>query len=48
VYHPDYSHWTPYRGWHSHGHEHVVPHYLPGHFDGWHGDHIDLNPYFHD
>jgi hypothetical protein len=48
VYHHDYSHWTPHRGWHSHGHYHAVPHYVPGHFDRWHGDHIDLNPHFHD
>jgi hypothetical protein len=48
VYHHDYSHWTPYRGWHSHGHYHAVPHYVPGHFDRWHGDHIDLHPHFHD
>src|SRR5688572_9254323 len=33
YYHHDYSHWTPGRGWHSHGHYHTVPHYTPGHFD---------------
>jgi hypothetical protein len=32
VYHPTTLHWTPYRGWHTHGHYHVVPHYTPGHF----------------
>jgi hypothetical protein len=48
VYHPDYSHWTPYQGWHSHGHYHAVPHFVPGHIDRWHGNHIDVNPYFHD
>lgn len=25
VIHPEYSHWTPGRGWHTHGHLHV-PH----------------------
>jgi hypothetical protein len=25
VVHPEYFHWTPYRGWHTHGHIHV-PH----------------------
>jgi hypothetical protein len=48
VYHPEYSHWTPWRGWHTHGHYDRVPHYTPGHFDYHHGDHIDLNPHFHD
>jgi len=47
VYHHDYSHWTPRRGWHSHGHYDVVPHYVPGHFDTLHGRHIDLNPRYH-
>jgi hypothetical protein len=32
TYHADYLHWTPYRGWHTHGHYHVTPHYVPGHF----------------
>jgi hypothetical protein len=48
VYHPEYSHWTPYRGWHTHGHYDHVPHYVPGHFDRYHRDHIDVNPHFHD
>src|SRR5688572_161651 len=48
VYHHEYSHWTPHRGWHSHGHYDAVPHYVPGHFDRLHGNHIDLNPHFHD
>ena len=48
VYHHEYSHWTPGRGLHSHGHYDAVPHYVPGHFDRWHGNHIDLNPHFHD
>jgi hypothetical protein len=25
IVHPEYLHWTPYRGWHTHGHIHV-PH----------------------
>lgn len=25
IVHPEYSHWTPRRGWHTHGHIHV-PH----------------------
>lgn len=25
IYHPEYSHWTPDIGLHSHGHYHVVP-----------------------
>jgi hypothetical protein len=32
TYHPTHLHWTPYRGWHTHGHYHVTPHYTPGHF----------------
>jgi hypothetical protein len=47
VYHPTYSHWTPLRGWHTHGHYDYVPHYTPGHFDYWHGDHLHGNPYYH-
>jgi hypothetical protein len=27
VYHPTYLHWTPYQGWHTHGHYHTVPHF---------------------
>jgi hypothetical protein len=48
VYHPTRTHWTPGRGWHTHGHFDHVPHYTPGHFDHLHGNHIDLNPHFHD
>ncbi len=48
VYHPTRSHWTPGRGWHTHGHIDYVPHYVPGHFDHHHHNHIDLNPHFHD
>jgi hypothetical protein len=33
TYHPDYYHWTPSRGLHSHGHYDYTPHYTPGH---WH------------
>jgi hypothetical protein len=47
VYHPTYSHWTPSRGFHTHGHTHIVPHYTPGHFDYQHGNHIHGNPAFH-
>ncbi len=47
VYHPTSRHWTPYRGWHTHGHYDYVPHYVPGHFDRWHNGHIDLNPRYH-
>jgi hypothetical protein len=32
VYHPTHLHWTPNRGWHTHGHFDLVPHYTPGHF----------------
>jgi hypothetical protein len=32
VYHPTHLHWTPSRGWHTHGHVHTVPHFTPGHF----------------
>jgi hypothetical protein len=46
VYHPEYYHWTPGRGVHTHGHYDAVPHYVPGHFDRLHGNHIDVNPYF--
>jgi hypothetical protein len=47
VYHPDYSHWTPGRGVHTHGHYDVVPHYTPGHFDTRHRNHIHANPWYH-
>ena len=47
VYHPTTSHWTPWRGWHTHGHYDYVPHYTPGHYDYHHGNHIDANPHFH-
>jgi hypothetical protein len=47
VYHRDYTHWTPFRGLHSHSHTHVVPHYVPGHFDYRHGTHIHPNPHYH-
>lgn len=47
VYHPTTTHWTPRRGWHTHGHYDLVPHYVPGHFDRIHRDHIHLNPRFH-
>lgn len=47
YYHHDYYHWTPWRGWHSHGHTHTVPHFTPGHFDYKHGNHIHVNPWFH-
>ena len=46
VYHADYGHWTPGRGYHTHGHTHVVPHYTPGHIDYQHGNHIHGNPRF--
>jgi hypothetical protein len=46
-YHPTTRHWTPYRGWHTHGHFHYRLHYVPGHFDRRHNDHIHLNPRFH-
>lgn len=42
-----YSHWTPYRGLHSHGHYDTVPHYTPGHFDTIHNGHLHLNPWGH-
>jgi hypothetical protein len=29
IVHPEYLHWTPRRGWHTHGHVHV-PHW--GHY----------------
>ena len=44
-YHPEYSHWTPLRGLHTHGHYDAVPHYSHGypghhpyhhHHHGWH------------
>src|SRR5688572_5301283 len=47
VYHHEYSHWTPRRGWHSHGHYDHVPHYTPGHVDYYHRGHIHTNPWFH-
>lgn len=47
VYHPERTHWTPNRGWHTHGHFDLVPHYTPGHYDHQHGNHIHGNPYYH-
>ncbi|HEY8505139.1 MAG TPA: hypothetical protein VIL46_11195 [Gemmataceae bacterium] len=47
VYHPTRTHWTPLRGWHTHGHYDVVPHYTPGHFDTLHNGHVDPNPHYH-
>ena len=47
VYHPTRTHWTPGRGWHTHGHYDYVPHYVPGHFDTLHNGHIHANPWFH-
>lgn len=47
VYHPTYSHWTPGRGLHTHGHYDLVPHFTPGHFDYQHGDHLHTNPWYH-
>ncbi len=46
-YHADYSHWTPGRGFHSHGHYDIVPHYTPGHFDTLHNNHVHGNPWYH-
>jgi hypothetical protein len=40
-------HWTPWRGWHTHTHIDVVPHYTPGHYDYKHGNHVHGNPWFH-
>jgi hypothetical protein len=39
VYHPTYGHWTPLRGYHTHGHYDLVPHYTPGHYDYHIGGH---------
>jgi len=47
VYHPEYQHWTPNRGWHTHGHYDLVPHYTPGHFDYKHRGHVHGNPHYH-
>jgi hypothetical protein len=47
VWHHEFDHWTPGSGWHSHGHFDQVPHYVPGHFDYHHFDHIDPNPWYH-
>jgi hypothetical protein len=38
VYH-GYSHWTPGRGYHSHGHYDYVPHYTPRSSHGGHHHH---------
>ena len=46
VYHAT-PHYTPWRGWHTHGHYDTVPHYTPGHFDRAHGNHVHGNPNFH-
>lgn len=38
VYYPEYHHWTPDLGYHSHGHYDYVPHYTPryAHYDHYH------------
>jgi hypothetical protein len=46
VYHT-VPHWTPGRGLHTHTHIDMVPHFVPGHFDEAHGDHIHKNPNYH-
>jgi hypothetical protein len=40
VYHPEYSHWTPLQGYHSHGHYDLVPHVTPGHYGYHDGPHF--------
>ena len=40
VYHPTRTHWTPFRGFHTHGHYDSVPHYTPGHYDYQHRGHV--------
>jgi len=47
VYHPTRVHWTPRRGLHTHGHYDYVPHFVPGHYDFLHGNHIHTNPRYH-
>ncbi len=47
VYHPTRVHWTPGRGWHTHGHYDYVPHRTQGHFDLYHNGHMHLNPNHH-
>jgi hypothetical protein len=47
VYHPTTTHWTPFRGRHTHGHFDVVPHYTPGHLDYQNGPYVQPNPYYH-
>ena len=47
VYHPTRTHWTPYRGLHTHGHYDRVRHYVPGHYDRLHNGHLHRNRYFH-
>jgi len=47
LWHHEYDHWTPRRGWHGHGHYDFVPHYVPGHFDYHHFNHVDPQPWYH-
>jgi len=47
VFHPEYTHWTPFRGVHTHGHYDAVPHVTPGHFDYQYGNTIVPNRHFH-
>lgn len=47
TYHPTRTHWTPFRGQHTHGHYDAVPHVVPGHFDSRHRGHVHPNPYYH-
>ena len=46
VYHTT-PHSTPGRGFHTHPLVDSVPHFVPGHFDRAHGNHVHGNPHFH-
>ena len=43
VYHPTTSHWTPSRGYHTHGHYDSVPHFTPRYNGGGYGNHNHIN-----
>jgi len=47
VYHPTGIGFSLFRGIYTTGHYDAVPHYVPGHVDYRHGNHIHGNPRYH-
>jgi hypothetical protein len=47
TYHHDYWDWNPLQGWNSRGHYHSQPVFVPGHWDHYHYNQVQPNPWFH-